>query len=428
MAAPLRSGEARPAGVQAIVARAGRGEKTTDQGTHRVRPPNETVAWAHSVAPHLGITRVANVTGLDEIGVPVVMVVRPNARGLSVSQGKGLTLDAAKASGLMESIELWHGEHVVNSMRRASLSEVEGEGAIPIEQLPRSAGGRLDRGLQILWIAGVDLASGETTWVPEEVVGTDCSLPKFPGAGCFVTTSNGLASGNHPLEAIVHGLCEVIERDANTLFELRGSRDRRARRLDLSTVDYPDGRGLLDACDRAGVAVAAWDTTTDIGLPSVACEIFDRKPSPWRPLPVAAGQGCHLTPEVAFSRALTEAAQSRLTMIAGSRDEYVHSDYRRILSRESLTYQRSVAAEPATRPFGCLPALSDNPTLAADAEHILERLRACGLDRAIAVDLTRKDVGVPVVRIVVPGLEHRGPGAASYHPGPRGRAVVAGDP
>jgi len=52
----------------------------------------------------MGITRVANVTGLDHVGIPVVMACRPNARGLAVSQGKGLTLDAAKASAVMESI------------------------------------------------------------------------------------------------------------------------------------------------------------------------------------------------------------------------------------------------------------------------------------------------------------------------------------
>jgi len=86
--------------------------KAFRQGTHRLIPPEETIVRLNPFLPVMGITRVANVTGLDAIGVPVVIVVRPNARSLSVSQGKVLTLAAAKASGIMESIELYHAEHV----------------------------------------------------------------------------------------------------------------------------------------------------------------------------------------------------------------------------------------------------------------------------------------------------------------------------
>ncbi len=53
----------------------------------------------------MGISRVTNVTGLDTVGIPLVMVCRPNSRSISVSQGKGCDLDAAKASGVMESVE-----------------------------------------------------------------------------------------------------------------------------------------------------------------------------------------------------------------------------------------------------------------------------------------------------------------------------------
>src|SRR4249919_2180198 len=60
------------------------GEKRYRAGTHRTRVPSETLAV---IEPHLrrfGITRVANVTGLDRLGVPVYLAVRPNARSLSV--------------------------------------------------------------------------------------------------------------------------------------------------------------------------------------------------------------------------------------------------------------------------------------------------------------------------------------------------------
>ena len=62
--------------------------------------------------PEVGITRLANVTGLDRIGIPVVQAVRPNSRSLSVSQGKGVDMDSAKASAMMEAFELWHAERI----------------------------------------------------------------------------------------------------------------------------------------------------------------------------------------------------------------------------------------------------------------------------------------------------------------------------
>ncbi|MHA1566275.1 MAG: hypothetical protein ACTSX7_13265, partial [Alphaproteobacteria bacterium] len=70
--------------------------------TGRSVSPERTVSRVRPFLPAMGITRIANVTGLDTIGIPVVMVLRPNSRSVSVSQGKGFSLDDAKASGVME--------------------------------------------------------------------------------------------------------------------------------------------------------------------------------------------------------------------------------------------------------------------------------------------------------------------------------------
>jgi ribosomal protein S12 methylthiotransferase accessory factor len=56
------------------------------------------------------ITRPGNITGLDRIGIPVAVVVRPNSRSVSVSQGKGLELPQSMASALMEACEGFHAE------------------------------------------------------------------------------------------------------------------------------------------------------------------------------------------------------------------------------------------------------------------------------------------------------------------------------
>jgi YcaO-like protein with predicted kinase domain len=93
-------------------------------GTHRTVTPDETLRRGLRVAPVMGITRIANVTGLDSVGIPVVMVCRPNSRSLAVSQGKGLDLTAAKASGLMESIETYHAETITFPLRLCSHEEL----------------------------------------------------------------------------------------------------------------------------------------------------------------------------------------------------------------------------------------------------------------------------------------------------------------
>jgi ribosomal protein S12 methylthiotransferase accessory factor len=369
----------------------------------------------------MGITRVANVTGLDTIGIPVVMVCRPNARSLSVSQGKGLTLDAAKASGIMESIELYHAETITKPLKLASRSELARIHKLAdVSALPRLSISGFHDHLRLLWIEGFELLRGATVWVPYEMVHTNYTLPLPPGSGCFVSSSNGLASGNHLLEAINHGISEVIERDATTLFHLGGAAARRRSRVDLATVDDPGCRSVLDNYERADVAVAVWETTSDIGVPAFFCSIADLSPDPLHLLYASSGMGCHPAREVALLRALTEAAQSRLTTIAGSRDDGGRGKYERTRDPEVLRAVRAEMAEGGpTRSFRDAPTRA-HETFDEDLRWMLGRLHAAGVEEVIVVELTKADAGFAVVRVVIPGLEsvYDAPG---YTPGPRGR-------
>src|SRR6516165_9803382 len=82
------------------------------RGTHRLVTPSETLARVRPLAARMGITRLGNITGLDRIGIPVAIAVRPNSRSVSVSQGKGLELPQAMASALMEACEGLHAEEI----------------------------------------------------------------------------------------------------------------------------------------------------------------------------------------------------------------------------------------------------------------------------------------------------------------------------
>ena len=180
------------------------GQKVYRLGSHRVVDPEATV---RRLAPKLrvaGITRVADVTGLDTIGIPVVMSARPASRSLSVQQGKGATLTAAKASAVMESIESFCAEQPSRGLVWKPLEAwAESEIAYPAPRAHR----RPEPGEAMPWVAGEDLLSGRETFVPEELVTLDLTRPVRAGYGWFGSNSNGLAAGNTLAEATLHGLC-----------------------------------------------------------------------------------------------------------------------------------------------------------------------------------------------------------------------------
>ena len=391
-------------------------------GTHRTVPPEETLRRGWRLAPIMGITRIANVTGLDTVGVPVVMVCRPNARSLAVSQGKGLDLPAAKASGLMESIEVYHAETITLPLRLGSYEELRySQRLVDVSELPTISTGTFHPNLRLLWCEGCDLLNDESVFVPYELVHTDYTWPQPAGSGCFASSSNGLASGNHLLEAISHGICEVVERDATTLWKFGGQAARDSREVNLASVDDTACCQVLEKFERAEITVRVWETTTDVGIAAFVCVIRDARRDLMRPIPPASGMGCHPARSIALLRALTEAAQSRLTLITGSRDDLGPEHYNQ--QREPRA-QETEPVRAATRRFDDAPSW-DSDTLDADVDWELERLRAAGISRVIVVDLTKDAFNLPVARVIIPGLEahHRIPG---YVPGKRAMAAAAG--
>ena len=418
-----RSFEARVADLPCPTAtQPARTAKTLRHGTYRGIDPEETAARVLALREPLGITRVANLTGLDRIGIPVVAVCRPNARSLAVSQGKGLTLAAARASGLMEAAELYHAEHVALPRVRASYAALcRRRPVVDVRGLPRPRTSLFRPDFEIPWIEGRILRAAEPVWVPYELVHVDYRARRQPGSGCFVGGSNGLASGNTVVEALVHGLCEVVERDATTLWFQRSPIEAGGTRIALETVDDPQCRDLLERYAAAGITVGLWETTTDTRIPSFLCQIAELGQARLRPLSGAHGMGCHPQRFVALLRALTEAAQCRLTWISGARDDARSEDFD--ATDEALALERETLEMPGSgRDFRDGPDFF-GPTFEDDLTWLLDRLEAAGAGDALWVDLSCPELGIPVVRVIVPGLEPPGFGAAlaTYRPGLRAR-------
>lgn len=378
--------------------------KSYKQGTHRIEAPSDTLARVKPLFADMGITRLANLTGLDRIGIPVVSATRPNSRSVSISQGKGTSLDAAMASAAMEAIESYHAERITLPLKLGSHRELSSHhDPIDVDELPKLKAGAWHPDRQIVWIEGRNIMADNTLWLPYEVVHSNFTVPAVSGSGCFVSSTNGLASGNHLLEAISHGICEVVERDANSLWNQLADPLRASTRIDNSTIKDKDCQVSLDALHKAGFAVGIWDMTGDVGIPAFYCLIVDEQD----PLGHSGGgAGCHLDPAIAASRAITEAIQVRTNYIAGVRDDLGQSEYQpgEVNSKnEHARWLMGLACENPIN-FGSFEDQSSD-CFSTDIEILLDRLRKVGIEQVLCVDLTRETYGIPVVRIVIPGLE-----------------------
>ena len=391
-------------------------EKRLDIGTHRVCAAEETLAkWLPKLGD-FGITRIADVTGLDRIGIPVTLAIRPNSRSVAVSQGKGMTLADAKASAMMEAIEIWHAEHFDKPVLYGTEANLGKQHKIlETGRLPLVKNVEYQETEPLLWVEGIEFFSQEKALVPYEMVHADYTRPAPPFRSIFHASTNGLASGNHRLEAICHALTELIERDALTLWHDLQSSARAATRIDVNTLENPQCIELLHRYSEAGLECGLWDVTSDIAVPCVMAVIRERDGTIGH---MGLGSGCHLDSGVATRRALTEAAQTRLNYVSGARDDLDLSEY----DAEGLADKNAFANELFSysenrRQFDDLPS-NIFTSLEEDLNYLLACFKDVGISEVIAVELTQPQHGVEVYRMVVPGLEAPHDDS-TYQPGER---------
>jgi YcaO-like protein with predicted kinase domain len=372
-------------------------------GTHRIRTPEETLARVIPHMPAMGITRIADVTGLDTIDIPVVMVCRPNSRSVSVSQGKGCTLAAARASGLMESAEGFHAEQMSLPLRIASLEDMKKSARIVApDLLPTVENSPFHAHFPLTWIESGDLVSGQSFWLPYEMVHTNYTYPRPSGSGCFPASSNGLASGNNIDEATVHAICEVIERDAITLWHQCGPAAIDRTSIDPATIDNRLCAETMAKLDAAGQDSFIWDITPNTGIPTYFSVIMDRDSHTRH---IGVGSGSHLSREVALLRALHEAVQVRTTYIVGARDDITLDEYTPAgIDAKRHLFGNFIHHSSFSTNFAQTGDL-DSDTVEEDLATLLSKLQSAGISQVLRVDLHKPEFDIAVVRIVIPGLE-----------------------
>ncbi|WP_051228400.1 YcaO-like family protein [Pleomorphomonas oryzae] len=363
--------------------------------------PEDTLARVAPALAKYGVTRLAKVTGLDAIGIPVWNAIRPNARTLAVFQGKGLTDMDAKASAVMEALERACAERPSLLVRTASAEDIAGGGELcdPLDDLIAIGRRPLDRTSRLEWVEGHDLVSDRSVWVPYEAVLLDFTRPSH-----FWQSSDGLASGNTDKEATFHGLLERIERDADTLWSLERIERQAATCISSADLGDPVVLSLVGRIERAGFRLQLFDMTSDLGIPTVSALLSPADALALRSLryiDVTMGSGTHPLAYRAALRAITEAVQSRLTLITGTRDDVGNDVY---ASRVSEPLLRKLRLQPQAMISADLTEPGES--VEAMLARVLQRLQDHGIDRVVAVRMNPGEDRFSVMKMIVPGLEH----------------------
>ncbi|QWF85983.1 YcaO-like family protein [Amycolatopsis sp. CA-230715] len=366
------------------------------EGTHRSRTPEETWRWIEPKLPRLGITRVAEVTWLDEIGIPVFQAIRPNSRTLSVSQGKGISNALARVSAAMEAVELWHAENPLPAAARMStVEEMERVVGYRVGELALAKRNHLNPDALLPWRTAHLIGGGESA-VPADLLRLDYRVDGHWAPPLFRASSNGLASGNTLDEALLHGMYEVVERDSMA----RAARGGPPPLVDPGTVGDTGLAELLDRYRATKVHVQMRFLENPFRIPAFDARIWsDAFPTTF------GGAGAHLDASVALSRALTEAAQSRATAIAGARDDIGHAPYReaRVFGvRRSSDSPPFAGQDDSTVPFDAIES-TRVPALDEEVRIVAERIEGVTGRVPVYVDLTQPEIGIPVAHVVCPG-------------------------
>ncbi|TWF44026.1 YcaO-like family protein [Neorhizobium alkalisoli] len=367
--------------------------------TLRKCPPGETF---DNVSPHLsrlGITRVARQTGLDRIGIPVWCAYNPNAKAIVIAQGKGADDDTARTSAVMEAVEraVATVPTCIQSKFSASALQSMGQRYDCLNDLLASGAQPIEDDETLVWTTARDLGDDGQVWVPYDAV----HLDRTGLSPRFWLSSDGLASGNDWHEATLHGLLERIERDATTLWNIEGMPQRLSRRIDPRDISDDAVAGMLDALHRAGFDIAIFDITTDLAIPCAAALLrpAGQEKAP-RHVDVTFGAGAALALSQAVYRAIAEAVQSRMTFIAGARDDLVPGIFAKLADPDHLAAFNAPFASGRRYAKG-LSAESSKQAL----ENLVKSLAASGITRLYAVDLTPDWLPVSVVKVLAPQLE-----------------------
>lgn len=360
------------------------------EGTFRSITPAQTWSNVQPLMKQAGITRVADLTHLDSSGIAVHAACRPAATTLVMSQGKGITALLSKVSAVMESLELWFAERPitpeVNYVSERAMADRIG---YTLSGLDVDEASILTVDTPLEWSHAESVVTGRPSFVPTEYLRLDRRAGQAWQPPLFVKSTNGLASGNTVDEAALHGLCEVIERDAIG----RASPNVTARPIDPDLLQNSTVSYLVGDLTLRGNTVGLFDLTSRLGVPCFAATVGGDGFAPR----LFAGFGCHPDSAVAALRAITEAVQNRVTLIAGTRDDLPAWRYDQLSSQSAQGVTAKSRTIPGVKRF--------SGDFHETVVHLARTVQGLTGYEPLLVRLTPTDCPIHVVRVITPGLQ-----------------------
>jgi ribosomal protein S12 methylthiotransferase accessory factor len=248
------------------------------------------------------------------------------------------------------------------------------------------------------WCEVTDVRHGTAVLVPAACV----MFPYVAPSGYQINPrpcTTGLASGNSRLEAVVHALLELIERHSISS-DLRQPVEKCVAAAVLQDV----AGDLIARIESAGFEVYVSEVDIVPSVPTYVARMIPK--AELVPNIIAAGQAADLDPRRAIERALLEAVQSRVVATLGNREDLV-----RHISHWEGTFEGLVSSWNARKSAairrGTVDSLhTSNPasTLGDALFRLQEALSRIGFDQVLAADVTEEDIGIPVIRVMVPGM------------------------
>jgi ribosomal protein S12 methylthiotransferase accessory factor len=404
-------------------------------GRYRTVTPEETFRkYEHHISPITGIIPSLDFAGSKNAPVFVaghnaalkfkhLRSLRKNLRNKSA--GKGRTSVQAKTSAICEAIERYSGIYqgyepiIYNSMAELGEQAIHPNECMlfSAKQYEERASWNakpslfnrvpvpFDEQLKIQWSPVFSLTQERVRYLPTAYLyfSSPYMAPSGATDSC-VPDSNGNASGNTIEEAILHGFYELIERDAVALWWYN-----RLRKpiIDLSSFNDSYFLRLQEYYKTLNRELWVLDLTSDLNIP--ACVAISRRTDQLEE-DILLGFGAHHIANVAVERALTEMNQMVLSSIPGQNTKDPNED----CFDETSEWFRAATIENQSylKPDNSLPARRLSDFMSLQSDDFLTDLLACRKaveDRGMEVlvlDLTRPDIGLSVVKVIVPGLRH----------------------
>ncbi len=356
--------------------------------------PEETIARVKEELAHLDLKILKETLRIDsgrlDIPVYISLLDVDAARVVPTKKqmGKGATPAQAEASALMELVERFSFFSYLEEgpLLYATPQELQGQ-ALPFDYLAKSLfdaspeadkAARLYEDWPLFFVPATNLSTGQAVFVP---------IHWF----YLIEEYNGPAAGNCREEAVLQGLCEVVERHVGSVI----SHERRATpAIDPESSTDPAVRELLEKYRKNGIKVFLRDFSLNTGIPSVGALAYDPATFP-KSSEIIFTCGTTTSPEKSLSRALTEIAQ-----LAG--DFHRRTSYRPTLPKYGSLSEAAYLMEPGpVKSIQSLPDVSHN-NLGEEARRCLSALSRSGLE-ALAVETTHPALNIPAFYILIPG-------------------------